>query len=150
MVKTAQIVPLEQPVEPESERLKRAVEAYLKRLRFQDPALIAQLASECLDRASRHGRWDLEGVLWRALEEAQHRLDRALAQAMGVRLPEDAAAVSAVKAALLLTQEPVCADDLVRLPERPDWLAKLQARRPQATPPEAPGVMPAQDLEFWL
>ncbi|MFN3919435.1 MAG: hypothetical protein ACK4JF_03985 [Methylohalobius sp.] len=151
MTEAAVKLSLGRPLDPEIEQLKEHVAAYLKRLRFADPDLIEDLASECLDRASGRERWDLQRLLRRALEEAQRRLDLALAQGLGLRLPEDAAAVTAARAALLLTQDPVCADDLIRpSPERSALLARLKAHLPLAIPPEVPGAMPIQDLEFWV
>lgn len=149
-IEAAVKLPLDQPDDPETERLKEQVRAYLKQLRFEDPELIDTLVLECLHRV-RRGRRDLAGLLRRALEEAQQRLDRALAQALNPHLPEDAALVIAARAALLLTSEPIRADDLIRpAPEREALLARLKAQLPVATPPEAASPMPAQDLKFWL
>ncbi len=145
-------LPLSEQVDPRIEHLKPHVQAYLRKLRFQDPELLEALTRECLRRAGlRTGRQDLESLLRRACEEAQRRLDRALAEALGLHLPREAALVAAARAALLITSAPVCADDLIRpSPRREELLASLKARLPVATPPEAPAPMPTQVLEFWL
>jgi uncharacterized heparinase superfamily protein len=61
------------------------VKSYLRRLRFRDAALIDRLAAECVERARRRvARHDSAELSRRAIEEAQRRLDQALAAA-GVR-----------------------------------------------------------------
>lgn len=143
-------LPLDDRAELGAENLEQHVRAYLRKLRFQDPELIEVLTLECLHRARwRVGRQDLQESLHRAFEEAQRRLDQALACALDLRLPRDTALVAAARAALLLTQTPVCADDLIRpSPGRAALLASLKAQLPIATPPEVPASMPTQVLEF--
>jgi AcrR family transcriptional regulator len=142
---------LDRQGDPEREKLKEFVADYLRQLRFSDPEVIETLALECLEWAAKRSSPDLQGILRRALEQAHRLLDRALAQALKLHLPEEAAAVSAAKAALLLACEPICADDLIKPSPAQEALAlRLKAHLPLATPPEVPGAMPHQDLEFWL
>ncbi len=144
-------LPLDDRADQETENLKQHVRAYLRKLRFQDLELVEALTMECLHRARWRVGQDPRKSLRRAFEEAQHRLDQALARALGLHLPKDAAMVAAAKAALLLTQAPVRADDLIRSsPERAALLASLKAKLPMATPPEAPASMPTQLLKFWV
>lgn len=144
-------LPLEPPpVDPVVEGLKEPVQAYLRRLRFKDPELIEALARECLLAASRRGSQNKQKLLRRALEEAQRRLDQALAQALDL-YPEDTASVTAARAALLLAREATDSDDLIRpAPGREGLLVKLKAHLPISVPPEAPSSMPVQSLEFWF
>ncbi len=142
---------LDQQGDPEREELKQFVADYLRRLKFSDPEVIETLALECLEWAAKRSVSDLQGVVRRALEQAHRLLDRGLAQALELRLPEETTAVSAAKAALLLTREPICAEDLIRpSPEQGALALRLKAHLPLATPPEVPSAMPHQDLEFWL
>lgn len=144
-------LPVDDRADQQAEDLKQHVRDYLRKLRFQDPELLEALTLECLHRARWRVGQDPEKSLRRAFKEAQRRLDQALACALGLHLPSDAAVVAAAKAALLLTQAPVCADDLLQsLPGRAALLASLKAQLPMATPPEAPAFMPTQVLEFWV
>lgn len=137
-------------LEPAAKRVEKQIQSYLRRLQFQDPELIARLASDCLQHARRRvGRDDPDEWLRRALEEVQRRLDQALARALGLNLAREPAAVAGVRAALLLGRARIRADELfLGQPVDPAILAVLEGARPLATPPEAPATMPTQKLSF--
>lgn len=136
--------------EPAAKSVEEQIQSYLCRLHFQDPEFIARLASDCLQHARRRvGRDDPGEWLRRALEEAQRRLDQALARALGLNLTREPAAVAGARAALLLGKAGIRADELfLAQPVDPATLATLEGARPLATPPEAPAAMPTQKLSF--
>jgi hypothetical protein len=136
--------------EPAAKSVEEQIQSYLRRLHFQDPELVARLASDCLQHAQRRvGRNDPGEWLRRALEEAQRRLDQALARALELNLTREPAAVAGARAALLLGSAGIRADELfLAQPLDPVTLAALEASRPVATPPEAPAAMPTQKLSF--
>ncbi len=128
------------------------VEAYWRRLGVVDAALLERLTWDCLHRAKhRVGRSSEEELLLRALEEAQRRLDHALARALGLPPAVDAHALAAARAAFLLGDAGLGADNLFRSGDpSPEFQARLKALLPCSTPPEAPLSMPEAPLRFWL
>ncbi|MDD2767492.1 MAG: hypothetical protein PHT19_02080 [Methylococcus sp.] len=128
------------------------VKSYLRRLRFRDSVLIDRLAAECIERASRRvARHDSDELPRRAVEEAQRRLDQALARALGVNASREPAIVAGARAALLMGDIGVSADEFyLNSAVNPELAARLQARSPLAQPPEAPVAMPPQKLRFFL
>jgi hypothetical protein len=128
------------------------VRSYLRRLRFQDPVLIERLAAECVERARRRvSRHDPAELSRRAIEEAQRRLDQALARALGVNAGREPALIAAARAALLLADAGVTADEVyLTASANPALASRLSRHLPQAQPPEAPASMQPQKLRFFL
>jgi hypothetical protein len=129
-----------------------AVKSYLRRLRFRNPALIDRLAAECVERARRRvARHDSAELSRRAIEEAQRQLDRALARALGVNASREPSLIAGARAALLLGDVGIGADELyLNSAVNPEFASRLQRHRPQAQPPEAPVAMEPQKLRFFL
>ncbi|QJD28908.1 hypothetical protein [Methylococcus geothermalis] len=128
------------------------VKSYLQRLRFRDAALIERLAAECVERARRRvARHDSAELLRRAIEEAQRRLDQALARALGVNVSREPSLIAGARAALLLGDLGISADELYQNSAvNPELTSRLQRHYPVPQPPEAPGAMPRQKLRFFL
>lgn len=129
-----------------------AVKSYLRRLRFRDPALIDRLTAECVERARRRvARHDSAELSRRAIEEAQRRLDQALARALGVNASREPSLIAGARAALLLGDLGIGADELyLNASANPEFASRLQRHRPQAQPPEAQVAMQPQKLRFFL
>lgn len=140
----------EAPAERIPSETEKTVRSYLRRLHFQDSALIDKLAADCVERAQRRvAKNDSGELLRRALEEAQRRFDQAVARALGPNSGRDPGLVASVRAALLLGRSGISVDELFLSPAvNPEIASLLQARRPVALPPEAPVAMPPQKLRF--
>ncbi len=128
------------------------VEAYWRRLGVSDAALLERLTWDCLHRAKhRVARGSEEELLLRSMEEAQRRLDHALARALGLPPAVDAHTLAAVRAAFLMGDVGLSADNLFRSGDpSPEFQARLWTLLPKSTPPEAPMSMPEAPLRFWL
>ncbi len=123
---------------------------YLRRLGVKEPALLDALATECLSHARRRVAPGLnDELLRRAIEEAQRRMDAALARVLDFNATRDLHALAGARAALLMCGEAPSTDFLFEKQE-PDSerLSRLKAKLPVATPPETPRAMAPQKLEF--
>jgi hypothetical protein len=132
--------------------IEETVKAYLRRLRFRDSVLIERLAAECVELARRRvAGHDPAELARRAVEEAQRRLDQALARALGVDASREPSLIAGARAALLLGDAGISADELyLNFAVNPELASRLQRHFPLAQPPEAPVAMPAQKLRFFL
>lgn len=128
------------------------VKSYLRRLQFRDPALIERLASECVERARRRvAKLDSAELSRRAIEEAQWSLDQALARALGVNASREPSLIAGARAALLLGDLGVGADEFYLNASANSVLASLLDKHlPRPQPPEAPVAMHPQKLRFFL
>lgn len=125
---------------------------YLDRVGIRNEALRVSLARQCLRHARKDaGPQDGEQLASEAIEEVQRRLDRALAHGLGLHPVRDAAKIAGLRAALAMGQPDLSADFLFEgrdAENREEQLARLVARLPIATPPEAHLPMPAQPFHF--
>lgn len=126
---------------------------YLDRVGVRNEALRASLARQCLKQARKGAGLQVaeQQLASEAIEEAQRRLDRALAQGLGLHPVRDAAKLAGLRAALAMGPPDLSADFLFEgrdADNREQQLARLLARLPIATPPEAHLPMPAQPFHF--
>jgi hypothetical protein len=125
---------------------------YLDRAGIRNEVLRASLARQCLKHARKDaGPKAEEQLASDAIEEVQRRLDRALAHGLGLNPVRDAAKIAGLRAALAMGQPDLSADFLFEgrdADNREGQLARLAARLPIATPPEAHLPMPAQPFHF--
>jgi hypothetical protein len=131
---------------------RKQVSHYLQALGLIDHYLIQQLAEECLSHAKRRAADDTsEEFLRRALEEAQRRVDHALARALGLPPSRDPKPIAAARAAMLLARGAISVDALFLSPEASDEAAsRIREALPRAMPPEEPLEMQPTPLRFWL
>ena len=136
----------------EASTVPQALWDYLDRVGVRNEALRASLARQCLKQARKGGGPQVaEQLASEAIEEVQRRLDRALAQGLGLHPVRDAAKLAGLRAALAMGQPDLSADFLFEgrdADNREQQLARLIARLPIATPPEAHLPMPAQPFHF--
>lgn len=125
---------------------------YLRDLGMRDPALVNALALECLNHARRRvGPGLRDELLRRAIEEVQRRMDVAVARWLGLNASRDAHTIAGARAALLMCRKVPSTDFLFDHPEPdPEFVSRLKAVLPMATPPESPRAMAPQKLDFFL
>ena len=128
------------------------VSNYLHALGLVDQYLINQLVEECLSNAKRHTPDDEHDYLLKyALEEAQRRIDQAIARALRLQISRDQKPISAARAAMLLSEGSISVDALFLSPEASDEaITRILEVLPQAVPPEEPLEMKPAQLCFWL
>lgn len=138
--------------EADVESTRNALADYLHRLGVSDRGLRDALVTECLKRAgSRVAPGLHDELLRRSIEEAQRRMDSALARLLGLSVTRDLHTIAGARAALLMCSKRASTDFLFddRLHE-PERAFRLKAILPMATPPESPRTMAPQKLEFFL
>ncbi len=125
---------------------------YLRDLGMRDSALMHSVALQCLNQArKRVGPGLRDELLRRAIEEVQRRMDVAIARWLELSSARDAHTVAGARAALLMCRRGSSTDFLFDHAEPdPDWVSRLKAILPAATPPESPRAMAPQRLEFFL
>lgn len=136
------------PIPPQ---IRQQVAAYWRDLGIAAPELAQSLADECLARAGRRVAPKAnEELLRRALEEAQRRFDAALGRALSLPAGQPHA-LSAARAAFLLTRDGLAADGLFQSGETAAEVgSRIRAVLPHPTPPESALTMTEAPLRFWL
>lgn len=134
------------------ESTRQALLDYLRDLHVKDAVLLNSLAADCLSHARRRVAPGFSGeLLRRAIEEAQRRVDSALARLLGLSATRDLHALAGARAALLLCAKDASTDFLFDqgTPDT-DRLSRLKALLPKATPAESPRAMVPQKFDFFL
>lgn len=136
--------------EPVVESTRPVLREYLRALGISGEQLLNSLATECLNVARRRvGPGSREELLRRAIEEAQRRLDAALARSLGLSPTRDVHQIAGARAALLIYGKQPSSDFLFdRDAVDPDVITGLKAVSPMPVPPEVPRPMVPQKLEF--
>lgn len=134
------------------ESVRQGLLDYLRDLGMRDADALDAVALECLHQArKRVGPGLRDELLRRSIEEAQRRMDVAIAHWLGLNTARNAHAIAGARAALLMCSRGASTDFLFNHNEPdPDLVSRLRAVLPAATPPESPRAMAPQKLEFFL